>query len=143
MEKKDLAEELNLTEKEREEARRRAEAKLVDEILRDFEARREARRAVESSWLLNMNFLSGNQYCDVSPFGGIVQEDAQFYWQSRRAFNHIAPAVDSRIARLEKLHTDLKVKAFSDEEGDVKASKLATGVLKYVHDRIGFWDGKS
>ena len=143
MEEKDLVEELRLTEKEREEARQRAEAKLVDEIMRDFEKRREARRSVESGWLLNMNFLSGNQYCDVSPFGGVVQEDAQFYWQSRRAFNHIAPAVDSRIARLEKLHTELKVKAFSDEEGDLKASRLATGVLKYVHDRIGFWDGVS
>lgn len=143
MEQKDLVEELNLTEEERAEAKQRAERKLVDEIMRDFEARREARRRVESGWILNMNFLSGNQYCDVSPFGGIVQEDTQFYWQSRRVFNHIAPAVDSRIARLEKLHTDLKVKAFSDEEGDLEASKLATGVLKYVHDRIGFWDSVS
>ena len=135
-----LTEELGLTEKERENVKRKEEEKLVKEIVQDFEARREARRSVESGWLLNMNFLSGNQYCDVSPLGGIIGEDKQFYWQSRRVFNHIAPMVDSRIARLEKLHTDLKVKAFSDEEGDVKASKLATGILKYVHDRIGFWD---
>ena len=138
--KKEQMEELGLTEKEKEEALRKAEEKLVAEIMRDFEARREARRSVESGWLLNMNFLSGNQYCDVSPLGGLVNEDKQFYWQSRRVFNHIAPMVDSRISRLEKLHTDLRIKAFSDEEGDVKASKLATGVLKYVHDRIGFWD---
>ncbi len=133
-------EELGLTDEALAEAKRKAEERRVKEIMQDFDARREARRRVESGWVLNMNFLSGNQYCDVSPFGGIVQEDKQFYWQSRRVFNHIAPAVDSRIAKLEKLHTDLKVKAFSDEEGDVKASKLATGVLKYVHDRIGFWD---
>ena len=134
------AEELGLSEKEQAEAKRRVEEKRVKEIMQDFEKRREARRNVESGWILNMNFLSGNQYCDVSPFGGVVGEDQRFYWQSRRVFNHIAPAVDSRIAKLEKLHTDLKVKAFSDEEGDLKASKLATGVLKYVHDRIGFWD---
>ena len=112
--------------------------KLAQEITADFERRREERRSVESGWLLNMNFLSGNQYCDVSPFGGIAEEDKRFYWQSRRVFNHIAPTVDSRLAKLEKMRPVLTVRAFSDEEGDLKAAKLATGVLKYVQDRIGF-----
>ena len=81
----------------------REEAKIAEEVTADFLRRREERRAVESGWLLNINFLSGNQYCDVSPFGGITEEDKQFYWQSRRVFNHIAPTIDSRIAKLEKM----------------------------------------
>jgi len=125
-------------EEEKEKAREREEKRLVQEIRADFEERREARRSVENGWLLNMNFLSGNQYCDVSPLGGLTQEDKQFYWQSRRVFNHIAPMVDSRIAKLEKSLPTLNVRAFSDEEGDIKAAKLATGVLKYVQERIGF-----
>ncbi|MBQ8309065.1 MAG: hypothetical protein IJX96_04450 [Clostridia bacterium] len=123
-----------------EAAKRRREQKLVAEIVADFERRREERRAVESGWLLNMNFYSGNQYCDVSPFGGLAEEDKRFYWQSRRVFNHIAPTVESRLAKLEKLRPNLCVRAFSDEDGDIKAAKLATGVLRYATERIGFFD---
>ncbi len=114
------------------------EKKLVAEIIADFESRREQRRSVENGWILNMNFFSGNQYCDVSPFGGVEQEDARFYWQSRRVFNHIAPTIESRMAKLEKVRPALRVRAFSDEDSDLKAAKLATGVLKYVQERIDF-----
>ena len=131
-------EKVGLSEKEAAEARERFEKKVVSDVLRDFEERRERKRGVESGWILNMNFLSGNQYCDASPFGGIVEEDRQFYWQSRRVFNHIAPMVDSRVAKLEKLKPKLTVRAFSDEDGDVKAAQLATGILTFVQDRIGF-----
>ena len=130
-------EEPGLGAKEIAEAKAREEAKIVSEIVADFERRREERRGVESGWLLNMNFLSGNQYCDVSPFGGVVEEDKRFYWQSRRVFNHIAPTVDSRIAKLEKRKPELRVRAFSDEDGDLKAAKLATGILQYVQERVG------
>ena len=124
-----------ISKKEKENERLKAEAKLAREVTEDFLRRREERRAIESGWLLNMNFLSGNQYCDVSPFGGVVEEDKQFYWQFRRVFNHIAPTVDARLAKLEKLRPKLQVRAFSDEDGDVKAAKLATGVLKYAQER--------
>ncbi len=124
---------------QREEAERAAQ-KLAREVTDDFERRREERRRIESGWLLNINFLSGNQYCDLSPQGGVVDEDKRYYWQSRRVFNHIAPTVDSRIAKLEKLKPELRVRAFSDEEGDIQAAQLATGVLKYVQQRIGLQD---
>ncbi len=126
-----------IAEKIQEEARERARQKLAAEVTEDFERRREARRALENGWLLNMNFLSGNQYCDISPLGGIEEEERQFYWQHRRVFNHIAPTVESRIAKLEKMKQELRVRAFSDEEGDIQAAKLATGILKYVQQRIG------
>ena len=122
----------------KEKQREQYEKKLVAEIVADFERRREERRSIEGGWLLNMNFFSGNQYCDVSPFGGVVEEDKRFYWQARRAFNHIAPTVDSRLAKLEKMRPTLRVRAFSDEEGDVQAAKLATGILQYAQERIGF-----
>ncbi len=132
---------MTVEEKKRlREEKERAAKKLAREITEDFERRREARRDIESGWLLNMNFLSGNQYCDVSPFGGVEEEDKRYYWQSRRVFNHVAPTVDTRIAKLEKRKPELRVRAFSDEEGDIQAAKLATGVLKYVQQRIGLQD---
>ncbi len=132
-----------ISEKIQEEAKARKEAKIAREVMEDFEGRRTARRRLESGWLLNMNFLSGNQYCDLSPHGGVEEEDPRFYWQSRRVFNHIAPAVDSRIAKLEKMKPSLTVRAFSDEEEDVKAAQLANGVLKYVRERIGLKEAVS
>ncbi len=131
---------MELSKKMEEEARARATRRLVKEVTEDFNRRREERRSLESGWLLNMNFLSGNQYCDVSPQGGVENEDKRFYWQARRVFNHIAPTVDCRIAKLEKMKPTLKVRAFSDEEEDVQAAQLATGILKYVRQRIGLSD---
>ena len=129
-----------LSEQEKAREKERMDAKLAGEITQDYLRRREERRSIENGWLLNLNFFSGNQYCDVSPFGGIVEEDPTFYWQARRVFNHIAPTVDSRIARLERMKPELTVRAFSDEDGDVKAAKLATGILKYVQERVGLND---
>ncbi len=126
-----------------EEGEQKRKKRLAQEVQEDFFKRREERKSLESGWLLNMNFLSGNQYCDISPLGGVEEEDKRFYWQSRRAFNHIAPAVDARLAKLEKMKPELKVRAFSDEEGDLYAAKLATGILKYVQQRIGLQDGIS
>ena len=128
---------LRAEEERQKQARDKA---LAQEIVQDFLARREQRRSVENGWLLNLNFFSGNQYCDVSPYGYLQEEDKRFYWQSRRAFNHIAPTVESRLSKLEKLKPDLRVRAFSDEDGDVKAAKLATGVLQYVRERIALSD---
>ena len=136
-------EQMEFDKRAEEREKELANERLAAEITADFERRREERRGIENGWCLNMNFFSGNQYCDVSPLGGLVEEDKQYYWQSRRAFNHIAPAVDSRIAKLEKLKPTLKVRAFSDEDGDLKAAQLATGILQYVQERIGLQESLS
>ncbi|MDE6273426.1 MAG: hypothetical protein K2L87_00055 [Clostridiales bacterium] len=109
---------------------------LVRAILADFEARQNARRSLERSWQLNMNFVSGNQFCDISPSGEIKEEDTSFYWQSRRAFNHIAPTVDTRVARLSKVRPLLNVRAASDSDDDVKTARLCSNILKAVKCRI-------
>ena len=131
-------ENVRLNEENEEREKERERARIALEVTADYEKRREERRSIENSWVLNMNFLCGNQYCDVSPIGGLTEEDPQFYWQSRRVFNHIAPTIESRIAKLEKRKPELTVRAFSDEEGDVKAAMVATGILRYVQDRVGF-----
>lgn len=119
--------------RQREERRRRA---LAREVQEDFARRREERRQIERGWELNMNFVSGNQFCDLSPAGELEEEDPSFYWQSRRAFNHIAPAVDTRMARLAKVRPSLNVRAFSDSEADIKTARLCSNILKSVKNRI-------
>ncbi len=112
---------------EREKRRKQALAREIEE---DFLARQSARKQLERGWQLNMNFLSGNQFCDVSPLGEIEEEDAAFYWQSRRSFNHIAPTIDTRLARLSKVRPKLSVRAFSDAEGDMKTARISSNILK-------------
>lgn len=123
------------TAAKREEKRRRA---LAQEIRADFEARQEARKSLERGWRLNMNFVSGNQYCDISPSGEIEEESAEFYWQSRGCYNHIAPTIDTRMARLAKVRPSLNVRAFSDSDDDMKTARLCSNVLTSVKNRLDF-----
>ena len=48
---------------------------LAAEIEEDFLRRREERKSLERKWQLNMNFVRGNQYCDLDRAGDIVEED--------------------------------------------------------------------
>lgn len=127
---------MNRTELQKREEERRIRS-VVAEVENDFARRRAARRELERGWELNMNFFSGNQYCDVAPNGEITEEDKRFYWQSRRTFNHIAPTVETRCAKLEKSRPSLQVRAFSDEDSDVKCARLASNILRATSERIG------
>lgn len=124
----------------REELAARAEQKrveaLVAEVNADFEARRRARKMLERGWELNMNFVSGNQFCDLTPEGELEEEQAAFFWQSRRCFNHIAPTLDTRLARLAKVRPSLEVRAFSDADDDMKTARLCSNILRSVKNRI-------
>ena len=48
---------------------------LVREVKEDFAARREMRRPYELTWQLNMNFLMGNQFCNITGRGEIEQDE--------------------------------------------------------------------
>ncbi len=120
----------------KQQAEERRKEALVAEIQADFAARREMRRQLERGWELNMNFFSGNQFCDLTPEGEISEESAEYFWQSRRCFNHIAPTVDTRLARLAKVRPTLDVRAFSDSEADMNTARVSGNILKAVKGRI-------
>lgn len=107
---------------------------LVSEIEEDYLRRREERRSLERSWQLNMNFVCGNQYCDLDGAGEIVQEDKKYYWQFRRVFNHIASIVDTRLSKLSQIRPALSVRAASDEEDDRHSAFLASAILAAVQE---------
>ena len=69
------------TEKEKE--REKYVEELVAEVTEDFMARRKERLMIERQWELNMNFLQGNQYCDINSRGEIADESVDFYWQNK------------------------------------------------------------
>lgn len=107
---------------------------LAAEIEDDFLRRREERRSLERNWQLNMNFVCGNQYCDLDGAGEIIEEDKKYYWQFRRVFNHIAPIVDTRLAKLSRIRPALTVRAASDDEDDRHSAFLASAILAAVQE---------
>ncbi len=114
------------------------EERCVREVRQAFEQRREERRLLERGWELNMNFLAGNQYCMINPAGELEEEEPRYAWQCRRVYNHIAPAIDTRCAKLARVRPKLAVRAATGEEGDIRTAKLSSQVLSSVCEECAF-----
>ena len=110
------------------------EEKLAGEVENDFLRRQQERKSLERSWQLNMNFVSGNQFCGFDAKGEIAEEGKDYYWQQRLAFNHIAAIVDTRLSKLSRIRPALTVRAASDEDGDRHSAELSSAILASIHD---------
>lgn len=108
---------------------------IVNDVKKDFEKRQTMRRPYELSWQLNMNFLMGNQYCRITPNGAIAQDEKFYFWQEKQVYNHIAPIVETRLSRLNRIRPQPVARAFSDSEADVNVAKFSTEILSAVCDR--------
>ena len=109
---------------------------VVANVKADFNERQKMRRPYELSWQLNMNFVMGNQYCGISPRGAIEQEDKYYFWQEKQVFNHIAPIVETRVSRLNRVRPTPITRPFSNSDSDVNSAKLATKILNSTRDKI-------
>ncbi len=105
---------------------------LVHEVLEDFKQRQINKRAFESTWQLNINFLLGNQYCFLNGKNDLIDEKKQFFWQEREVFNHIAPIVDLRMSKLAKIRPALTIVPFSDDPKDIACAKVSKNLIKSI-----------
>ena len=119
---------------EKTTAAQRAAKQLAEEVRADFARRQEERRLLERGWQLNMNFLSGNQYCDVNSLGEIEEDSSGFFWQTKRVFNYIAPAIDMRAAKLARVRPRLAVRAASEGVEDRRAARISSSILATVYE---------
>ncbi len=110
--------------------------KIVKQVLEDFAARQQARRSFETQWLMNMNFYMGNQFCDVGYAGQLEDLDKQYYWQEREIFNHIAPIVDMRLAKIARIKPKTTVIPATNDERDVNAAKVSKKILASVANKF-------
>ncbi|MBR2384489.1 MAG: hypothetical protein IKA99_02655 [Clostridia bacterium] len=109
---------------------------VVRDVVEDFSRRQMERAQIEKQWELNLNYLSGNQYCEISSNGEVEETEKYYFWQSRNAYNHIAPVVDIRISKLTRNCPVFSVRAQGGEEADVKSAKLASALLKSAYSRV-------
>ncbi|MDR2634658.1 MAG: hypothetical protein LBC13_01610 [Clostridiales bacterium] len=105
---------------------------LVREVQDDFKKRQAARRPLELQWRLNMNFVAGNQYAEITPRGDVEDFGKQYFWQEREVFNHIAPMVETRLSKLSRIRTGLSVCPATSDDRDVAAAKFSTAILNTV-----------
>ena len=103
---------------------------VISFVKDEFIRRRDERRALESKWQLNLNFLSGNQYSYVNARGELVPEGKQYFWESREVYNHIAPIIESRLAKFTRVNCAVNVRPASADDEDVKSATLATKLLE-------------
>lgn len=106
------------------------EEDIVRKTVAEYTEIRERRRTLELQWRLNMNFLYGNQFAEITPIGDIEDYGKQYYWQEREVYNHIAPIIESRLAKLGRVKASVSVRPFSNDDDDIKIATLSTSVLR-------------
>lgn len=109
---------------------------LVDETIEDFKRRQHERKTFEAQWELNMNFLMGNQYCGIAYNGEIQDYEKQFYWQEHEVYNHIAPVVERRLAKLQRVRPAMTVVPSSGDEKDVKTAKISKKIVNSIYNKL-------
>ncbi len=112
------------------------EEQIVKFVQDDFATRQYARKPFETQWLMNMNFYMGNQFCNVGYGGEIEDLEKQYFWQEREIFNHIAPVVDVRLAKLGKIKPTTTVLPASNDEKDVFAAKVSKKILDSTSSKL-------
>ncbi len=113
---------------------------IAEEVIADFKLRQAQRKPFETAWQINMNFLMGNQYCNIG-YGGIVEEsDKQYFWQEREVFNHIAPIFDIRTAKLSNSKPKFAVLPCTSDERDKQTAKVSKKIIDSVYYKLGIDD---
>lgn len=114
------------------------EKELVAEVKKDFESRREMRRALEAKWLLNINFMLGNQYAYIARTGEIADDPKQYFWQERQVYNHIAPIIEARLAKFTRVNTAVNVRPASASDNDINVAKLSVKLIEAAQNDNNF-----
>lgn len=116
----------------------KVEQEIVSALLEDFKKRQEARRPVELNWRLNMNFVIGNQFSEISSRGDVEEYGRQYYWQCREVYNHIAPILETRLSKLARVKAKTSVRPSSPDDDDRASAEVATKLIAAVTGENGF-----
>ena len=107
-------------------------ADLVSEVREDFERRREQRRSLEMQWRLNLNYVMGNQYCEIGQNGSIEDYGKQYFWQQREVYNHTATILETRISKLGSIKLGMSVRPLTSDESDKSAAAFSGKIMNSV-----------
>lgn len=117
---------------------RKKNSELVKEVTNDYLERKNARRAMEAKWLLNINFFAGNQYAEIMPSGEIRESVKDYYWQKREVYNHISSVIETRLAKFASIGASVTVRPATGDFSDVNTARFSTLLLKSVEEENDF-----
>lgn len=103
---------------------------VITLVREEFLRRRDERKSLEAKWLLNLNFLKGNQYSCLNSRLELTPSAKQYFWESREVYNHIAPIIESRLAKFTRVNCAVNVRPSSSDDEDLKSATLATKLLE-------------
>ncbi|MDD3397570.1 MAG: phage portal protein [Clostridia bacterium] len=124
-----------ITNKKQKQEQNSTEKLLIEEVKDDFVRRQEERRSFEAQWQLNMNFLAGNQYCFLKNSGEIETSDRRFFWQQQEIYNHIAPILERRLSKLQKIKPKITVFPASNDDSDIKTARLSKKIIESIYNK--------
>ncbi len=117
---------------------------IIQKVLEDLQKRKTERSVLEQQWTLNANFLVGNQYCEINPYRGDIEQLEPVYdWLERETFNQIAPLIETRKANLRKINYMMKVKPATNELDDYAKAETSTNVLQHTQKVSDFESKKN
>ena len=88
---------------------------IVEAIQAEYDERKLKRRELELQWNLNMDFYSGKQNRLITKFNTVIDVGKQFHWQQSESFNHIAPIIESRLARISTYLNEKKASVIEEQ----------------------------
>lgn len=116
---------------------------LVGFVDKEFKRRQDERHPFELQWRLNMAFYEGNQYLDINTASMALEEMPMLYdWQEREVFNQIAPNIETRISKLKRVRSILKVRPGGSgaDIDDVHSAKVGSILLRNNYADLGIRD---
>ena len=111
------------------------EENIVQKVQDDFRRRQQERKSFEAKWQLAMNFVIGNQYCSIGNSNDIEEYDKQFFWQEREVYNHIAPTLDIRLSKLQRVRPKMAIVPASTDENDIKTAKISKQIINAIYNK--------
>jgi len=113
---------------------------VVSFVQKELQRRKFDRMPVERQWLLNANFLAGNQYCDIADYraGDIDNEAYSPDWIQKETFNRISPLIEARIANLKKLKFKMNAVPATDEDDDFAKAEITSKIIRFKQKNSQF-----
>ncbi len=117
---------------------------IIQFVNEQLEKRRSERTGLEQQWVLNSNFLIGNQYCDINTHLGTVKQLQPVYdWLEREAYNQISPLIETRIANLKKITYRMQCKPRTNEYDDWAKAEVSSSLLRHIQSVSDFESKKN
>ena len=111
---------------------------IVNFVKGELFKRQTERRQFELGWELNMNFFLGNQYSYISSNNEISDIEKKYYWENREVYNHIAPIIEARLSKLNKICPNFAVSSTELFDNKIHSALLENKILNSALENNDF-----